>query len=116
MLTSLSRNFNGSGWINQLPTQKAVPGFKRIVMMKYFVDHNGEVDGEALWAYEGVVLPGDQIIVGRWWSAEAPRNPAKVYSGPFLLWNTDCSAKYQEVHESSTPDQPLVDAANLIHG
>ncbi|KIW06983.1 hypothetical protein, variant [Verruconis gallopava] len=89
-------NFWGSGFINMLPTQMGIPGFKRIVMMKYFPDSNNQIDMSALWAYEGVVLPGDQIIVGRWWSPNTPIDRSKVYSGPFIFWNTDCGAKYQQ--------------------
>ena len=71
-----------------------------MTMMKYFKDQNDNIDFDALWAYEGIVLPGDQIIVGRWWSPEDPIRLDKIYSGPFILWNTDCAAKYKEVHDS----------------
>jgi len=47
-------------------------------MMKYFIDENGVWDDEALWAYEGVVLPGGQIILGRWWSPEDYTHPEQV--------------------------------------
>lgn len=84
-------NFFGSGWINPLPAQFGVPGFKRMTMMKFFKDENGLIDIDALWAYEGVVLPGDQIIVGRWWAPEGLDRESKknMYSGPFILWNVD---------------------------
>jgi hypothetical protein len=36
-------------------------------MMKYFVEDDGfgggEIDMDALWAYEGVMLPGGKIVV-----------------------------------------------------
>ena len=67
-----------------------------MVMMKYFKTDSGHIDYDALWAYEGIVLPGDQIIVGRWWSPEAPIQLSKIYSGPFILWNTDCAANYKK--------------------
>jgi hypothetical protein len=41
-----------------------------MTMMKYYVDDDGEIDMEALWAYEGVVLPGNRIVLGRWWSPD----------------------------------------------
>jgi hypothetical protein len=93
-----------------------IPGFKRMVMMKYFVDSNGHIDLGALWAYEGVVLPGDQIIVGRWWSPEPARNLSKVYSGPFILWNTDCGAKHQEIEDTFAQEQLLQDSIDFTHG
>ena len=63
-----ARPFFASGWLNPLPPQNDIPGWQRMTMMKYFVDDNGEYDKDALWAYEGVVLPGGKIILGRWWS------------------------------------------------
>lgn len=41
-------------------------------MIKYFRDdsNDGGFDANALWAYEGIVLPGGQIILGRWWSPD----------------------------------------------
>lgn len=84
-----------------------------MTMMKYFTDSNGAIDYDALWAYEGIVLPGDQIIVGRWWSPEAPIQLNKIYSGPFILWNTDCGARFKEVHKD---DIAASDAAELTHG
>jgi len=38
-----------------------------MTMMKFYREDNGDCDMESLWAYEGVVLPGGQIILGRWW-------------------------------------------------
>ncbi|WPA96144.1 uncharacterized protein RHO25_000750 [Cercospora beticola] len=83
------QNFLADGWFNSLPPQMGVPGWQRMTMMKYFIeDDTNEIDYESLWAYEGVVLPGGQIIIGRWWS---PTNiiEGEAYSGPFLLWCVD---------------------------
>ncbi|KAK5168421.1 uncharacterized protein LTR77_006991 [Saxophila tyrrhenica] len=93
----VSEKFLASGWLNALPVQEGVPGWQRLTMMKYFEDENGNVDMQGLWAYEGVVLPGGGIIVGRWWS---PSDEAEedVYSGPFILWCVD-GAKNAEVGE-----------------
>ena len=58
-------------------------------MMKYFVDEDsGVIDDAALWAYEGVVLPGSRIIIGRWWSPDDTID-GENYSGPFILWCVD---------------------------
>jgi len=60
-----------------------------------------DVEADDLWAYEGVVLPGGQVIVGRWWrpceaaplqgvgAARAPAGGEAVYSGPFVFWCVD---------------------------
>ena len=78
--------FCASGWLNPLPPQHGVPGWQRMTMMKYYEDEHGEKDLDALWAYEGVVLPGGQIMLGRWWS---PKDDEVMYSGPFILWCVD---------------------------
>lgn len=40
------------------------------------------------WAYEGVVLPGGQIMVGRWWSPGETRfDPLNVPNGHELSWH-----------------------------
>lgn len=82
-----------------------------MTMMKFFFDSQGRPDEEALWAYEGVVLPGGQIMVGRWWSPDDTALTSKnvrasrmfereswltllalqMYSGPFVFWNVDRS-------------------------
>ncbi|KAK5675128.1 hypothetical protein LTS10_012202 [Elasticomyces elasticus] len=83
-----SESFLSAGWLNALPPQNGVPGWQRMTMMKYFESDEGFVDEEGLWAYEGVVLPGGQIMVGRWWS---PGNGVgeDMYSGPYMLWCVD---------------------------
>ncbi|KAK8156402.1 hypothetical protein IWX90DRAFT_486658 [Phyllosticta citrichinensis] len=84
-------DFFGTGWVNQLPAQRGIPGWQRITMMKYFKDDedDGGFDTTALWAYEGVVLPGGQVILGRWWSPEVGVPDEEKYSGPFIFWNVD---------------------------
>ena len=65
-------------------------------MMKFFeMEDTGTIDTDALWAYEGVVLPGGQIILGRWWSPNQVEGE-ETYSGPFILWCVD-GAKYDVV-------------------
>ena len=83
-------DFYASGWLNPLPPQRGVPGWQRLTMMKYFRDPDGAVDHGVLWAYEGVVLPGGQIIVGRWWAPENVDEDHK-YSGPIIMWCADQS-------------------------
>lgn len=89
LTTSNSRDFYSSGWLNPLPPQQGIPGWQRMTMMKYFVDEDGHWDDEALWAYEGVVFPGGQIMLGRWWSPEDHTRPEqaslKVSSGRLMF-------------------------------
>jgi len=60
------------------------------------------MDQDALWAYEGIVIPGGEIIVGRWWSADEEDPGVGIggmpvpadgggdcYSGPFMFWCVD---------------------------
>lgn len=65
----LEDDFHAIGWLNALPDQCGIPGWKRITFMKHFAEDLDDVDSDNLWAYEGVVLPGGRIIVGRWWFA-----------------------------------------------
>jgi hypothetical protein len=74
------------GIVHAIPTQHGIPGFQRITLMKFFPDKQGQYDSGEVWGYEGCVLPGGSIIVGRWWDATA--NAADdVFSGPFIFWN-----------------------------
>ncbi|KAF2161817.1 hypothetical protein M409DRAFT_27873 [Zasmidium cellare ATCC 36951] len=96
------QGFLADGWLNTLPSQNGVPGWQRLTMMKYFKDHNDDVDySRGLWAYEGVVLPGGKIIVGRWWDPEDGS-----YSGPFILWCVDTPELLRQ-HEDETTSQQL---------
>jgi len=65
----LEDDFHAIGWLNALPDQCGIPGWQRITFMKHFAEDLDDVDSDNLWAYEGVVLPGGRIIVGRWWFA-----------------------------------------------
>ena len=38
------------------------------------------------WAYEGVVLPGGMIMLGRWWSPMDDMEE-RYCMGPFIFWN-----------------------------
>ena len=78
-----------------------------MTMMKYFINSDGDLDMDALWAYEGVVLPGNQIIVGRWWSPEHHLNLANIYSGPFILWNTDCGEAFKAFNGDMSDERLL---------
>ncbi|KAI8936507.1 hypothetical protein NX059_006912 [Plenodomus lindquistii] len=85
----LEDDFNAMGWLNPLPPQMGIPGWQRITFMKHFMEDFDEVEQDNLWAYEGVVLPGDRIILGRWWYASDQVNFNRDYNGPFILWAVD---------------------------
>ncbi|KAK3081322.1 hypothetical protein LTS18_007965 [Coniosporium uncinatum] len=89
--------YYSAGYLNPLPPQEGIPGWQRMTMMKYFITPNGAFDADALWAYEGVVLPGGQIIVGRWWSPE--EDSSDLYSGPFIFWNVDKAVALEDGDE-----------------
>ncbi|KAH7095765.1 hypothetical protein FB567DRAFT_566409 [Paraphoma chrysanthemicola] len=85
----LDDDFNAIGWLNPLPDQCGIPGWQRITFMKHFMDDFDQTDQDNLWAYEGVVLPGGRIILGRWWYASENVNFSDDYNGPFILWAVD---------------------------
>ncbi|CBX92578.1 hypothetical protein LEMA_P052840.1 [Plenodomus lingam JN3] len=85
----LEDDFNAIGWLNPLPAQKGIPGWQRITFMKHFMENFDEVEQDNLWAYEGIVLPGGRMILGRWWYASEQVDFNQDYNGPFILWAVD---------------------------
>ena len=67
--------------------------------MMQFYTTNGEYDPTEAWGYEGCVLPGGNIIVGRWWDANENVDSVDVYSGPFMFWNVDRSTAEPPIEE-----------------
>ena len=81
--------FQALGWVNGLPAQEGIPGWQRITLMKYFGGNGVEWDDDNLWAYEGVVLPGSRMILGRWWFASGEAVNFEVSgcgSGRGVVW------------------------------
>lgn len=79
----LDDDFNCLGWLNALPDQQGIPGWQRITFMKHFLDDFDQPEKDNLWAYEGVVLPGGRIILGRWWFASGTFHPdVSVFESP----------------------------------
>lgn len=107
--------FHCYGIIHAVPPQQGIPGWQRITMMKIFdessnalssgsatsifgdrfsssesqtFEHHGGnvVVDDYCWAYEGVVLPGGKLIMGRWWSP-TDETEERVSVGPFIFWN-----------------------------
>jgi hypothetical protein len=68
--------------------------------MMYFTKKQGNrhvYDPEQIWAYEGCILPGGRIIVGRWWDPTV--GVPCVQSGPFIWWNVDRSTALPPITE-----------------
>jgi len=96
--TDYEEDFHMEGWLNPLPPQNGIPGWQRVTMMKYFVEQAGGIDMDALWAYEGIMLPGGKIMIGRWWCPSDGTGP-QMYSGPFILWNVPCVGAHDGLDE-----------------
>ena len=101
-----AEHFQCSGIVHPLPPQHGIPGWQRVTIMKYFdpikraggpatpstsddgydFDDDDVTVNNGCWCYEGVVLPGGMIMLGRWWS---PMDDAdeRHCMGPFIFWN-----------------------------
>jgi hypothetical protein len=102
------KNAHLFGRIHALPPQQDVYGFQRVVVMKFYTRKEAGqdvYDPLQVYGYEGCVLPGGRIIVGRWWDANADRNdPLNLASGPFIWWNVDRSAAATPIKEDEAWD------------
>lgn len=79
----------GDAWLTPLPSQSGIPGWQSFKMMKYWRDDLHNIDGISLWAYEGVMLPGGKVLIGRWWSPDDNAGTYDEYSGPSIMWRVD---------------------------
>jgi len=75
------------GRIHAMTPQQGIHGFQRLTMIKFYtkLDENGqeEYDPRQVWAFEGCVLPGGRIVIGRWWDSLSDPNTFTTQSGPF---------------------------------
>ncbi|MCJ1248428.1 hypothetical protein MMC30_005646 [Trapelia coarctata] len=106
-----------TGILHALPYQHGIPGFQRATWMTVPPSHRYEDEKELMedaanqiavmditgdiTAYEGIVLPGAKIMVGRWWSPnDTPEEELegglngyykqeRCEIGPFILWAVD---------------------------
>ncbi|KAI9739003.1 MAG: hypothetical protein M1818_005317 [Claussenomyces sp. TS43310] len=86
------RHYHFNGRMHTLPPQQAIPGFQRVSMMMYLPQSQGPHANPStqLWAYEGLVLPGGQLMLGRWWSpVRGVLADGGTYCGPFIFWAVD---------------------------
>ena len=81
------------GRMHGLPPQEGIPGFQRVSMLKYLPNAEGlyGTGRTSFWAYEGCVLPGNQIILGRWWCPIGLLERDLSYCGPFIFWRVSGS-------------------------
>jgi hypothetical protein len=83
---SIDEEFAWVGRIHSIPPQAGIPGWQRLVMVKFDADLD-DPGIDDLWAYEGVVLPGSHMILGRWWfPGDDPLADGGSYCGPFIFW------------------------------
>ncbi|KAL9086360.1 MAG: hypothetical protein Q9165_007146 [Trypethelium subeluteriae] len=57
-------DFDATGWLNPLPPQMSIPGWQRIVMVRYRFEQ-GSPEPIPIFQCEGIVLPGGQMMLGR---------------------------------------------------
>ena len=89
------------GRMHSLPSQAGIPGWQRVTMMKVMPEEGTKTYGNnltAVWAYEGVVLPGGQIIIGRWWSPFHNGGVGTSYCGPFIFWQVSSEVEQNNTH------------------
>lgn len=87
-----------AGIVHPLPLQNGIPGFQRFSMVSFFPPASGTIakgfldadkdDLHVYWRYEGVVLPGGNVILGRYHIGDAYRHWEDAFRrGPFIYWN-----------------------------
>lgn len=82
------------GRLHAMTPQQGIHGFQRLTMIKFYTRmENGveEYDPSQVWAFEGCVLPGARIVLGRWWDSGTQPDDINAMGGPFLWWNVDRS-------------------------
>ena len=78
----VGEEFKVRGNLHAVGPVEGIPGWQRITFMKWFT---GSGVDPTLYACEGVVLPGNKIILGRWWAPGDDDEKRNV--GPFIFWN-----------------------------
>lgn len=86
-------NMHFFGRLHGLPPQQGIPGFQRVSFLRFQESKSSVYEETQIWGYEGCVLPGGNIITGRWWHIlpGATLDPVYEYAGPFVFWNVDLS-------------------------
>ncbi|PNS19745.1 hypothetical protein CAC42_7712 [Sphaceloma murrayae] len=92
--------FEARGWLNPLPPQQNIPGWMKVTMISFGRDNSSRpiLDDDNCWGYEGIALPGGQIIMGRWFRPGATDDTQ--YSGPMLWWCVDGAHRQKLGHDT----------------
>ncbi|KAI9751809.1 MAG: hypothetical protein M4579_005895 [Chaenotheca gracillima] len=75
------REFLLEGRIFSLPPQELVYGWYRIILVRWYPQDHFALGS----VYEGVISPGNQIMMGKWWE-QRNEHPDTWESGPWILW------------------------------
>ncbi|KAL8727925.1 MAG: hypothetical protein Q9181_005526 [Wetmoreana brouardii] len=100
-LNAGDQSLNFAGIVHPLPPQFGIPGWQRFSMVSFVTPATGSIDKGYLdaeelhlhvqWRYEGVILPGRNVILGRYHIGDRYRNwddPDQLnLRGPFIYWN-----------------------------
>ncbi|KAL8700970.1 MAG: hypothetical protein Q9201_005162 [Fulgogasparrea decipioides] len=94
-------DLNFAGIVHPLPPQFGIPGWQRFSMVSFDTPPTGSIENGFLdaeeqdlrvcWRYEGVILPGGNVILGRYHMGDHLRDwedPDQINKrGPFIYWN-----------------------------
>lgn len=95
------------GRIHAIAPQTDICGFQRLTMILFYTkdeDEEDVYDPDQIWAYEGCVLPGGRIIIGRWWDPTADLSDDTINSGPFIWWNVNRSGATEPICKNDAFD------------
>lgn len=83
--SSVSSNSSHTNGDRPYPTDPFRP--EQMENDHFQLEDDADVDDEC-WCYEGVVLPGGMMMLGRWWSPT--NNDSNMTNmGPFIFWNVE---------------------------
>lgn len=93
-----SKNGHLYGRNHAISNQGDFHGWQHISMIVAFSDAQDAFNEDDIWVYEGITLPGNQTMMGRWSqiSEEVPR-PPDYQCGPFMFWGVPESTAEPEI-------------------
>ncbi|KAL9072852.1 MAG: hypothetical protein Q9157_004965 [Trypethelium eluteriae] len=107
--------FEATGWLNPLPPQMGISGWQRVVMVRYDTDVETS-EQIPVFQYEGVVLPGGQMMLGRASLAREILNPDYLPPpGVFLAWiANDAQALEEEAMEEKLMEEEAIEEETTV--